>query len=111
MTVTVTKMPGGVAELFNPDTGKITYKAKSDVAFLNLDSFDGILKFTKKGAKATILGTLIETDSCEIIKKNSPDYNSALRKCLEMEKEFLERKSESIIVQINEIQKKLNNLR
>lgn len=111
MTVTVTKMPGGVVELFNPDTGKITYKAKTDTAFLNVASVDGILKFTKKGAKATILGTVIETDSCEIIKKSSPDYISALKICLSMEKEFLEKKSESINSQIADIQKTLDSIK
>lgn len=111
MTVTVTKMPGGVVELFNPDTGKITYKAKADTAFLNLDSFGGVLKFTKKGAKATILGNTIETDSCEIIKKDSPNYISALKLCLSMEKEFLEKKSESIAIQISEIQSRLEQLK
>lgn len=103
-------MPGGVVELFNPDTGKITYKAKADVAFLNLDSFGGIIKFTKKGAKATILGNIIETDSCEIIKRDSSDYKGALRTCLSMEKEFLEKKLSVISEQISSIQRNLDIL-
>lgn len=104
-------MPGGIVELFNPDTGKVTYKAKADVAFLNLDSIGGVLKFTKKGAKATILGSLIEIDSCEIIQKDSPDYKTALSTCLMLEKEFLEKKLDSLNKQISEIQQKLKELR
>lgn len=103
-------MPGGVVELFNPDTGKITYKAKADAAFLNLDSFGGIIKFTKKGAKATILGNVVETDSCEIIKRDSADYKGALRTCLSMEKEFLEKKLSVISEQISSIQRNLDIL-
>ena len=48
MTVIVTKMPGGVAQIYNPSIGKITYKCKADQAFLKLDAFDGIVKFNQK---------------------------------------------------------------
>lgn len=54
MTVIVTKKPGGITQLFNPDTGKITYKSKKDQAFLKIDAFEGIVKFNKKGAKAIV---------------------------------------------------------
>ena len=52
MTVIVTKMPGNVVQLFNPDTGKITYKCKSEQAFLKLDAFDGVVHFNKKKCKS-----------------------------------------------------------
>ena len=30
MTVTVTKMPGGITQLFNTETCRVTYKCKSE---------------------------------------------------------------------------------
>jgi len=53
-------MPGGVSQFFNPDTGRIIYKCKKDSAFLKIEAIGGIVKFNKKGAKATVTGPLLQ---------------------------------------------------
>jgi site-specific DNA-adenine methylase len=109
MTVIVTKMPGGVAGLFNPETGKVTYKAKTDTAYLNIESFGGIVKFNKKGSKATIIGTIADLQDCEIIQSSSPKYKSALLECLKAEKSFLENKKETIDSELSQLDKKISS--
>jgi len=110
LTVTVTKMSGGVVELFNPDTGKITYKAKAETAYLNLEGFGGIVKFNKKGSKATIVGTVALTEDCDIIKQDSPTYKSALLESLKAQKSFLENKKTQIEEEISQISRKLEEI-
>ncbi len=51
MTVIVTKMPGGVTQLFNTETGRVTHKCKADSAFMLIEAFGGIVKFNQKDAK------------------------------------------------------------
>lgn len=79
-------MPGGVSQLFNPDTGRITYKCKGDSAFLKIEAFGGIVKFNKKGAKAIVFGPSISSEDCEIIKESDPNYGDALKACLQAQK-------------------------
>jgi len=86
MTVIMTKMPGGVSQFFNPDTGQITYKCKKDFAFLKIEAIGGIVKFNKKGAKATVTGPFASIEDCEIIKENDVSYEDALKVCLEAQK-------------------------
>ena len=35
MTVTVTRKPGGITQLFNTDTGRVTYKCKGESAYIS----------------------------------------------------------------------------
>jgi len=86
MTVIITEMPSGVTQLFNPDTGRITYECKKDSAFLKIEVIGGIVKFNKKGAKATVTGPFASIEDCEIIKENDDGYEDALKACLEAEK-------------------------
>lgn len=79
-------MPGGISQLFNPDTGRITYKCKKDSAFLKIEAFGGIVKFNKKGAKAIVSGPSISSEDCQIIKENDPQYKDALKACLQAQK-------------------------
>ncbi len=45
MTVTVTKMPGGITQLFNTETGRVTYKCKSESGYMFIEAFSGIVQF------------------------------------------------------------------
>lgn len=103
-------MSGGIAEIINPETGKITYKAKTDATFLYLESFDGIVKFNKKGAKATIIGSVIDLQDCEIIQKSSPKYKPALFECFKAERLFLQSKRQSIDAELLQLEKKISEL-
>ncbi|MGH1521094.1 MAG: hypothetical protein ACRBB2_01800, partial [Nitrosopumilus sp.] len=67
MTVTVTRKPGGITQLFNTETGRVTYKCKTESAFMLMDAFDGIVKFNKKGAIATVTGHVVSLESCDVI--------------------------------------------
>ena len=51
MTVVVTRKPGGVTQLFNTETGRVTYKCKAESAFMLIEAFGGIVKFNQKEAK------------------------------------------------------------
>jgi len=48
MTVIVTRKPGGVTQLFNTETGRVTYKCKAESALMYIEAFDGIVKFNQK---------------------------------------------------------------
>jgi hypothetical protein len=48
MTVTVTRKPGGITQLFNTETGRVTYKCKAESAFMLIEAFGGIVKFNQK---------------------------------------------------------------
>jgi len=54
MTVTVTRKPGGITQLFNTETGRVTYKCKAESAYLLIEAFGGIVQFHQKGAMATV---------------------------------------------------------
>lgn len=110
MTVIVTKKPGGISQLFNPDTGKVTYKSKSETAFMPIEAFGGIVKFTKKGAIATVSGEVTELDSCEVIKQDDPAYKDALSQVIQAHKDFAQNQNESKQIQIKELEKKLSDL-
>jgi hypothetical protein len=49
MTVIVTRKPGGVTQLFNTETGRVTYKCKAESAYMLIEAFGGIIKFNHKG--------------------------------------------------------------
>ena len=107
MTVIVSKMPGGIAQLFNPDTGKITYKCKSEQAFLKLDAFDGIVQFNKKNAKAIVDGPKTALEDCQIIKENDSGYSDALKSVLESAKKFKEEQISTLNQEITQLEKNL----
>jgi hypothetical protein len=94
MTVTVTKMPGGIAQLFNTETGKVTYKCKAESGFLLIEAFGGIVKFNQKGAMATVTGHITTLDSCDVIKQGDSDYKSALSQIIQSYKNFVKVKVE-----------------
>ena len=108
MAVLVTKMPGGVAQVYNPYTGKITYKCKNETAFLKLDAFDGIVKFNQKNAKAIVDGPKTSLENSVVIKENDPEYSQALKEVLRAEKQFKEEQKSQLEQEISEIASKLD---
>jgi hypothetical protein len=110
MTVTVNKMPGGVTQLFNTETGRVTYKCKAESAFLPIDAFGGIVKFNQKGAMAVVIGDVKSLDSCSVIKEGDPDYKQALIEVISSNKEFAKNKYESALKEIEPLETKLKTL-
>ena len=110
MTVTVTKMPGGVTQLFNTETGRVTYKCKAESALLPIDAFGGIVKFNQKGAMVTVTGDVKSLESCEVIKDIDPGYKEALSSVIASHKEFAKNKYESKLKEIQELESKLTSL-
>ena len=108
MAVLVTKMPGSIVQVYNPNTGKITYKCKSEQAFLKLDAFDGVVKFNQKNAKAIVDGPKTALDDCTVIKEGDTEYDQALRSALEAEKKFKEEEKSKLEQEISEISSKLS---
>lgn len=109
MTVIVTKMPGQVAQMYNPSTGKITYKCKGEQAFLKIDAFDGIVKFNQKNAKAIVDGPKTSLEDSVVIKEGDSAYAQALRLVLESEKQFKEEQKSKLEQEISELSKKLTS--
>lgn len=110
MTVTVTKMPGGITQLFNTETGRVTYKCKSESGYMLIEAFGGIVKFHQKGAMATVTGHLTTLDSCTVIKENDSNYKEALSVIIQAQKQFAQIKSETYQKEILELEKKLSSL-
>ncbi len=110
MTVTVNKMPGGVTQLFNTETGRVTYKCKSEFAFLPIDAFGGIVKFNQKGATATVTGDVKSLDLCDVIKEGDPNYKEALSLVIASNKEFAKNKYEIALQEIQELEDKLKSI-
>jgi len=110
MTVTVTKMPGGITQLFNTETGRITYKCKSESGYMLLEAFGGIVKFNQKGATATVTGHLTSLDSCNVIKEGDSNYKEALTVIINSQKQFAQTKAEIHQKEIQELEKKLSSL-
>ncbi len=110
MTVIVTRMPGNITQLFNTDTGRITYKCRSDSAYLLLDAFGGIVKFNKKGATATVAGHITELDFCDVLKKGHVDYQIALESIVKSHVEFAQQTSDKQQDFIHELEHKLSGL-
>ena len=110
MTVTVTKMPGGITQLFNTETGRVTYKCKSEFGFMLIDAFGGIVRFNQKGAMATVTGHLTSLDSCTVIKENDSNYKEALIAVINTQKQFAQTKAEMHQKEIQELERKLTSL-
>jgi len=110
MTVTVTKMPGGVSQLFNTETGKVTYKCKAESAFLLIDAFGGVVKFNQKGATAVVTGDVKSLDSCDVIKEGDADYKKSLSEVIVSNKEFAKNKYDASLKEIQKLETKLQTI-
>ena len=110
MTVIVTKMPGGATQLFNTETGRVTFKCKADSALMLIEAFGGIVKFNQKDAKATVTGHLTTLESCDVIKEGDQGYKEALSTIIETKKEFARNKDEITQKEIQELENKLSSL-
>jgi len=106
MTVIVTKTPGGITQLFNTETGRVTYKCKAESALMLIEAFGGIVKFNRKGAIATVTGHLTTLDACNVIKKDDPGYSEALNAVITAKKEFVQTKFDESQKEIQEFEKK-----
>ena len=108
MAVIVTRKPGGVTQLFNTDTGRITYKCKAESAYMPIEAFGGIVKFCSKGATATVTGHVTEIESCDVIKKEDPRYRDALLSVIASYKEFAGESSETYQKEIEGLESELS---
>ena len=110
MAVLVTRKPGGVTQLFNTETGRVSYKCKAESAFMYIEAFDGIVKFNQKNAMATVTGHITSLESCDIIKKEDQGYKEALVIIISAQKEFAQIVSDTSQKEIQELENKLSDL-
>ena len=110
MTVIVTRKPCGVTQLFNTETGKVTYKCEAESAYMLIEAFGGIIKFNHKGAIATVTGHITSLESCDVIKKGHPNYKEALSTIISAYKEFAQNVSDSYQKEIQELENKLSSI-
>ena len=110
MTVTVTRKPGGITQLFNTETGRVTYKCKAESAYMLIEAFGGIVQFNQKGAMATVTGHITSLESCDVLKKGHPNYKTALTSIISAHKEFAQNVSDSNQKEIKELENKLSAL-
>ena len=110
MTVAVTRKPGGITQLFNTDTGRVTYKCKADSAYMFIEAFGGIVKFNQKGAVATVTGHITSLESCDVIKKGHSEYAVALTAIIAAHKKFAQNVSDTYRAEIQELENKLSGL-
>ncbi len=103
MTVIVTKMPGGIAQMFTPETGKITYKCKGQSTFMEIEAFGGIVKFNQKGSKAIVSGQVTELQDCKVILPQDEQYSAAKKAANDAKRSFKEE-------QISTLQKEIKTL-
>ena len=110
MTVTVTKKPFGITQLFNTETGRVTYKCKSDSAYMLIEAFGGIVKFNQKGAIATVTGNITSLELCDIIKIGDSNYKNALSAIISAHKEFAQSIIGSYNKEIQDLESQLSDL-
>ena len=110
MTVTVTRLAGGITQLFNTETGRVTFKCKAESAFMPIEAFGGIVKFNQKGAIARVTGEVTSLESCDVIKESDQDYKEALSAVIQAKKEFVKNKLETAQKEIQELENKLSSL-
>ncbi|MBI1663147.1 MAG: hypothetical protein IS860_06610 [Nitrosopumilus sp.] len=110
MTVTVTRKPGGITQLFNTETGRVTYKCKVDSAYMLIEAFGGIVKFNQKNALATVTGHVTSLKSCDVLKNGHPEYKDALDAIIAAHKEFAKNVADSYQKEITELENKLSAL-
>ncbi len=110
MTVIVTRKPGGVTQLFNTETGRVTYKCKAESAYMLIEAFGGIIKFHHKGAIATVTGHITSLESCDVLKKGHPNYKEALSTIISSYKKFAQNVSDTYQKEIQELENKLSGI-
>ncbi|MGV7225648.1 MAG: hypothetical protein ACQ9CV_01840 [Nitrosopumilus sp.] len=110
MTVTVTRKPGGITQLFNTDNGRVTYKCKAESAYMLIEAFGGIVKFNQKNAMATVTGHITSLESCDVLKKGHSEYKEALVAIISAQKEFAQSVADSYQKEIQELENKLSAL-
>jgi hypothetical protein len=110
MAVLVTRKPGGITQLFNTETGRVSYKCKAESALMYIEAFDGIVKFNQKNAMATVTGHITSLESCDVIKKGDSDYKDALTSIISAQKEFAQIVSDMSQKEIQELENKLSTL-
>ena len=110
MTVIVTRTAGGVTQLFNTETGRVTYKCKGESALMPIEAFGGIVKFNQKDATATVTGHLTALNSCEVIKVSDSGYKEALSAVIKAKKEFVKNKYDTAQKEIQDLENKLSSL-
>lgn len=103
MTVIVTRMPGGIAQMFTPETGKITYKCKGESTFMEIEAFGGVVKFNQRGSKAIVSGHVTELQDCEVIMPGDGGYAHAKKAATDAVIAFREE-------QIAQLQKEIKGL-
>ena len=103
MTVIVTRMPGGIAQMFTPETGKITYKCKGKGTFMEIEAFGGIVKFNQKGSKAIISGPVTELQDCEVIMQGDDGFDDAKKIAIQAIISFKEEQISEMTKQIKEL--------
>jgi hypothetical protein len=110
MTVTVTRKPGGITQLFNTETGTVTYKCRAESAYMFIEAFGGIVKFPQKGSMVTVTGHVTSLDSCDVLKKGHSEYKDALIAIISAHKEFAQSVSDSYQKEITELENKLSDI-
>ncbi|QUC63907.1 hypothetical protein NsoK4_05435 [Nitrosopumilus sp. K4] len=110
MTVIVQKMPGGITQLFNTETGRVSYKCKAESGFMLIEAFGGIVKFNQKGAMATVTGHVLDLDSCDVLKEGDSAYKEALYQIIQDHKDFAKSKEEMYQKTIIDLENKLSSL-
>ncbi|MCV0402060.1 MAG: hypothetical protein K5777_08850 [Nitrosopumilus sp.] len=110
MTVTVTRKPGGITQLFNTETGRVTYKCKAESGYMLIEAFGGIVKFNQKGAMATVTGHITSLESCDVLKKGHSEYKEALVAIVSAHKEFAQSIADSYQKEIQDLENKLSAL-
>jgi len=110
MTVTVTRLPGGITELFNTDTGRVTYKCKAESGFMPIEAFGGIVRFNQKGAIARVTGDVTSLESCDVIKESDKGYKEALSAVIQARKDFVKSKYDEAQKEIQDLENKLSSL-
>jgi hypothetical protein len=110
MTLAVTRKPGGITQLFNTETGRVTYKCKAESAYMLIDAFGGIVQFNQKGAIATVTGHITSLESCDVIKKGHSNYKNALNVIISAHKEFAQTVSDAYQNEIKELEQKLSGI-
>ncbi len=110
MTVIVTRKPGGITQLFNTETGRVTFKCKAESAYMLIDAFGGIVKFNQKGAIATVNGHVTSLESCDVIKKEDPNYKDVLTTIVAAHKKFSQEVIDFNQKEIQELENKLSSI-
>ena len=110
MTVTVTRLAGGITQLFNTETGRVTFKCKAESALLPIEAFGGIVRFNQKGAMARVTGEVTSLESCDVIAESDPGFKEALLSVIEAKKKFVEEKYLDAQKEIQELENKLASL-